>query len=252
MKIATLVCSVVLVIIGFVAGIAATSWYVVNKGTNPVAISHEDEIVSSFHRLYHNNWWDRTVLNTYWMGTEAMQCPLDMWVLQEIIYEIKPNVIIETGTRRGGSTLFFASIFQLMKHGRVISIDIVEYEGKPKHDRITYLLGSSTSEEIINTVKGLIEPGEKVMVFLDSDHSKSHVLDELRLYSPLVSAGSYLIICDTHLNGHPVFTAASSGPGPMEALEEWFPQHPEFKIDKSREKYGLTFFPNGYLRRQSE
>ena len=84
MKIKTLVCSIALVIIGLAAGVALTSWYVVNKGTNPVASSNADEIVSAFHRLYHNNWWDRAVNNTYWMGVEAMQCPLDMWVMQEI------------------------------------------------------------------------------------------------------------------------------------------------------------------------
>ncbi len=234
-------------IIGSLLGASLVSWVYIHRGFNPVGIDREDDIVAAFHRLYHNNWWSRAVTNTYWLGTQTVQCPLDMWVLQEIIHETKPDVIVETGTMLGGSALFFASMMDLEKHGRVISIDIEDKPGKPKHDRITYLVGSSTSDGILQTVSHLIAPGEKVLVFLDSDHSKSHVLNELKLYSRFVGAGCYLVVSDTHLNGHPIYNPISPGPGPMEAVDEFLAQNHQFSIDSSREKYGLTFSPRGYL-----
>ena len=136
----------------------------------------EEDITSSFHRQYHNNWWDRTILHTFWLGVKTMQTPLDMWVIQEIIHETKPDVLIETGTLEGGGSLYYASIFDLEKHGRVLTVDIEDHPAKPKHPRISYYIGSSTSPEVTSAMRAAIEPGEKVMVILDSDHSKEHVL----------------------------------------------------------------------------
>lgn len=235
---------------GFMVGITVmASWYSVT-GFNTVSLEQEDDIVEAFHVLYHNNWWNRTVMDTYWLGAQTMKCPLDTWVFQEIIFETRPDVIVETGTRKGGSALYFASIFDLIGNGRVMTVDIVDYPDKPQHERITYLVGSSTASAIIEEITRLIEPGESVMVFLDSDHSKDHVLEELRLYSDLVSEGNYLIVEDTHLNGHPVFSAAvMPGPGPMEAVQEFLSQDSSFVVDHTREKYGLTFNPSGFLKR---
>ena len=113
-------------IIGAAVGTAVTRSY----SFNPVDPSSEVGVTDAFHRVYHNNWWNRTVLNTYWLGVQTMQCPLDMWVMQEIMYETRPDVVIETGTRLGGSALYFASIFDLLGRGRVISIDIRDYPRK--------------------------------------------------------------------------------------------------------------------------
>lgn len=202
--------------------------------------------MDAYHIWYTKN--DRsTYNNTRWLGIETQQCPLDMWVYQEMLTEVKPDVMIEAGTYLGGSAYFFASIFDLLKHGRVITVDIEDLPGKPKHDRITYLLGSSTSDEIIEKIKRLILPGEKVMVILDSDHHKAHVLNELKRYSPLVSDGSYLIVQDTHFNGHPILP--KFGPGPMEAVEEFLKSNGDFRPDRSREKFGMTFNPGGFLKR---
>ncbi len=151
-----------------------------------------------------------------------------MWVYQEIIHEVKPDVIIETGTMDGGSALFMAS-------------------SRPQHDRITYLLGSSTSEEIVHRVRGLINGQEKVLVVLDSDHRMEHVLQELQIYSQMVTLGSYMIVEDTNMNGHPV--APEFGPGPMEAVQEFLKDSDAFEIDKRLEKFYLTFNPNGFLRK---
>ncbi len=233
-------------------GAGAALWWVTHRGFNPVNLDSVEDVTAAFHRIYHNNWWHQTVLNTDWLGVRAMKCPLDMWVFQEILYETRPDVIVETGTMEGGSSFYFASILDLLGHGRVITVDILDYPDKPRHERITYLTGSSTSEEIIETIRGLIEPGEKVMVFLDSDHSQAHVERELELYSNLVTPGNYLIVEDTHLNGHPIFIPIAVGPGPMEAVQEFLSTSNDFTVDRSREKYGLTFNPNGFLKRVSQ
>jgi len=206
----------------------------------------ESTVLSEYHKWYYANH-TRTWQNTSWMGTPTWKLPLDMWIYQELLHEVRPDVIVECGTWRGGSALFFSHMFDLMGKGRVITIDIVVVHGQPKHPRITYLVGSSTSPEIVQKVKSLVKPGEKVMVVLDSDHTKPHVQKECELYSPMVSKGSYLVVEDTNVNGHPV--AADFGPGPMEGMQAFLATNKQFQIDKSREKFGVTFNPSGYLKR---
>lgn len=206
----------------------------------------ETRVVNAFHKLYYRHA-SRTLHNTYWLGVPTRKCPLDMWVYGEILYETRPDVIVETGTYKGGSAYFFASMFDLMDQGRVLTIDIADQPDKPKHKRISYLLGSSTSDSVFQAVKNSVKESEKVMVVLDSDHTKAHVLNELRLYSALVTVGSYLVVEDTDLNGHPV--SPEHGPGPAEALEEFLETNSDFVRDASREKFGLTFFPGGWLKR---
>ncbi len=187
--------------------------------------------------------WD----NTHWLGVAVRKSPLDLWIYQEILYETKPDVLIEAGTYKGGSAYYFASIFDLMKHGRVLTIDILDFPEKPKHDRIAFFLGSSTSDTILNAIRAAIKPGESVMVSLDSDHHKNHVLKELRLYSGLVTKGNYLVVEDTDINGHPVYP--DYGPGPMEAVQEFLRDNHDFISDHSREKFGVTFNPEGWLKK---
>lgn len=208
----------------------------------------EKEIVDQFHKLYYDSHiFGKTWGATFWLGIPTLKCPLDLWIYQEIIFEVKPNVIIECGTASGGSALFLASICDLVDNGRVISIDIEGREGRPKHKRIKYLLGSSTSKEIVGKVSNLIKGGDKVMVILDSDHHKEHVLNELRIYSKFVTKGNYLIVEDTNLNGHPV--NPNFGPGPMEAVEDFLKENKDFIVDRKREKFYLTFNQKGYLRK---
>ncbi|MCD6100380.1 MAG: class I SAM-dependent methyltransferase [Candidatus Marinimicrobia bacterium] len=201
-----------------------------------------------FHKLFYYSFFGKESLNIYWMGVPTAKCPLDMWVYQEIIYETKPEVIIETGTFYGGSALFFASIFDLMKRGQVITIDIAN-NCKAYHPRITKIIGNSISDEVINQVKEIV--GNKTaMVVLDSDHSKDHVLKEMELYSEFVSVGNYLVVEDTNINGHPVLLGW--GEGPMEAVEEFLRRRDDFVIDRSREKFLLTFYPKGFLKRVNQ
>jgi len=120
----------------------------------------------------------------------TLKLPLDMWIFQEIIFGTKPDVIVETGTFNGGSALFMATLLDTIGKGRVITIDIEDFPRKPRHDRITYLIGSSTSDEIVAKVRSLIRKDETVMVVLDSDHHAEHVLNELRIYSEMVTTGN--------------------------------------------------------------
>lgn len=202
--------------------------------------------ITKFHRLFYESH-GRTPWSSSWLGIPVWKCPLDLWVYQEIISESQPDVIIESGTALGGSALFLASILELINKGRVVTIDIQSEKGRPQHERITYLHGSSTSEEIAEELRSLVNPDDKVMVVLDSDHRKSHVLEELAIYSKLVTNGSYLIVEDTNLNGHPV--VPEHGPGPMEAVEEFLTNNKDFIPDKGREKFYLTYNPGGYLKR---
>jgi len=208
----------------------------------------EKNIVDQFHKLYYNSQaWGGSWNNTFWLGILTRKCPLDLWIYQEIIFELKPDVIIECGTAKGGAALFLSSICDLVNIGKIITIDIEDTKGRPQHKRIKYLLGSSTSEEIVEQVRKLISDKDKIMVILDSDHHKEHVLNELKIYSKLVTKGSYIIVEDTNINRHPV--APDFGPGPMEAAEVFLKENKNFVIDKNREKLYMTFNPKGYLRK---
>ena len=200
-----------------------------------------------FHVLFYDSQiFGKTWNNTFWLGTKTSKCPFDLWVYQEIIYDLQPDIIIECGTARGGSALYLASLCELIHNGIVITIDIVS-EARPQDNRVKYLTGSSTSGEIVGKVQDLIKDREKVMVILDSNHKKEHVLDELIIYSKFVSKNSYLIVEDTHLNNHPVLP--EYGHGPMEAVTAFLKVNNDFEVDRKREKYYLTFNPNGFLRK---
>ncbi len=212
-----------------------------------VGQSAERKIVREFHKLYyyaaHRTWKN----NTFWLNVPTAKCPLDLWIYQEIIFETKPDIIVETGTAGGGSALFLSSICDLINCGQIITIDVNELPDQPQHKRIKYLIGSSTSEEIVEEVRSLIKPSDRVMVILDSDHSAEHVLREMNIYGGFVTNGSYLIVEDTNVNGHPVFRL--HGAGPMEAVEQFVKAQTDFIVDRQREKFFMTFNPKGYLRR---
>ncbi|OQX52967.1 MAG: cephalosporin hydroxylase [Candidatus Omnitrophica bacterium 4484_213] len=213
-----------------------------------IAPKLEKSIVDQFHKLYYDSHiFGKTWGNTFWLGIPIMKCPLDLWIYQEIISEVKPDVMIECGTAYGGSALFLASMCDLVNNGKVITVDIEDKKNRPQHKRIKYLLGSSTSEEIVGQVRELITNKDKVMVLLDSDHHKEHVLSELRIYSKFVTKGSYIIIEDTNINGHSAYP--DFGPGPMEAVEEFLKENKNFIMDRSKEKFYLTFNPKGYLKK---
>ena len=203
--------------------------------------------IDAFHRLYYDAH-ETTWTQTRWLGTSALKCPFDLWAYQEILFETRPDLVVETGTHAGGSAFYLASILDLLRHGHVVTIDVEAQEGRPSHPRITYLQGSSTSDAVLDEVTAMARGAGRVMVLLDSDHARDHVLRELELYGPLVTPGCYLVVEDTNVNGHPV--VPGFGPGPMEALTVFLATTDEFEVDRSREKLLLTFNPSGYLRRR--
>lgn len=191
-------------------------------------------------------------LDLAWMGVPILKCPFDMHMYQELVFETKPGLIIETGAFLGGSTLFFAQLCDLMGQGRVVSVELETANDLPQHPRITYMLGrSSTEPDVVRELHGL-SLEHRTMVVLDSSHNRAHVLRELQLYSPLVSKGCYLIAEDTNVHGYPLCPPrdkiADDG-GPAEAVKEWQPVNHGFEVDRRFERLRMSFNPGGYLRR---
>ncbi len=206
------------------------------------------ETVDQFLTLYYNaRYSNLTWGNTMWRGVKTLRCPLDLWLYQEIIFETRPDLIVEAGTANGGGALYLASMCEMLAHGQVVSIDLRHPPALPKHPRLTYLTGSSVAPEIVAAVKARANDAKQVLVILDSDHTMPHVLAELRAYAPLVRIGGYLIVEDTIVSGHPV--RADFGPGPMEAIEEFLADRSDWVIDRTKEKFLLSFNRNGYLKR---
>jgi len=201
--------------------------------------------------------------NFTWLGRPVIQYPQDMMAMQEIIWEVKPDLIIETGIAHGGSLIFSASMLELLggEEREVVGLDIdirchnrKEIESHSMFKRITMLEGDSTSEAIADQVYEIAKKHEKILVFLDSNHTHAHVLKELNLYAPLVSAGSYCVVFDTVIEDLPndLFPDRPWGHGdnPKTAVHEYLKTHPEFVIDKNiDQKLLVTVAPDGYLKR---
>lgn len=209
--------------------------------------AQEAEIIDQFHRLYYEAAPHQTWQNTFWMGHRILKCPTDLWQYQEIFHEVRPDLVIETGTCYGGSALYMAHLCDVLGQGRVITVDLQPREGRPSHPRITYVTGSSVDPAIVAALRSAAAHAARVVVILDSDHSQGHVAAELAALADFVTPGSYLVVEDTNVNGHPVDPA--HGPGPMEAVDEFLSSRPEFAIDPRGDKFFMTFNPRGYLKR---
>lgn len=211
-------------------------------------------VPDDFHRAYYDaaanggTWKD-----TRWLGVPVLKCPLDLWVYQELLHKVQPDLVIETGTHKGGSALFLASILALIGKGRVLTIDDSWRTDYPQHPRLDYFHGDSVGFQALEEVRRRVSGTEKrVLVILDSDHHEPHVRSELLAYAPFVSVGSYLIVEDTNVNGHPV--CPEHGPGPSEAVAAFLssPEGARFDPDFDRcKKFLFSFNPGGYLRRRS-
>lgn len=215
--------------------------------------------------------------NFSWMGRPIIQYPQDMLAMQELIWNIKPDLIIETGIAHGGSLIFSASMLaqldmcEAIEFGQVmdpkqskrlvigLDIDIRAHnraaiEAHPMASRIKMFQGSSVDPEIVGEVKKIAKNFNRVLVCLDSNHTHAHVLAELEAYAPLVSPGSYCVVFDTVVEDLPSALAFDRpwGPGdnPKTAVWEYLKTHPEFEIDKSiQNKLLITVAPDGYLKR---
>lgn len=190
-----------------------------------------------------------TITPNTWMGYGIQKNPLDLFIYAEIAHEVKPNLVIETGSFNGGSAVFWADIMKLVHGdniGRVISVDVNPPPLETDRN-IIFIHGDSVSKSTIDLVWSIAYDSGPIIVNLDSLHDFNHVHGEMEGYCDLVTPGSYMIVEDGVINGHP--THPEYGPGPYEACEKFLSEHPEFEADRSRERMMITANPLGYLRR---
>ena len=212
--------------------------------------------------------WNEKYQYTFsWMGRPIIQLPEDMIRTQEVIWRVKPDIIIETGIAHGGSLIYNASLCKAMGKGRIIGVDIeirphnrAAVEAHPMSELITMIEGSSTDPEIVAQVKSLVKPGETVLIILDSNHTKQHVADELEAYHDLVTPGSYIVATDGimyDLYDVPRGESDWSWNHPTDAAKEFEASHPEFIIEQpawmfneSKLTENITHWPGAWLRRR--
>lgn len=225
------------------------------------------EAFSLLSQLWLRSGWDTKYVYSFsWLGRPVIQLPEDMIRIQEVIHRIQPDVIIETGVAHGGSLIYYASLCKVMERGRIIGIDI---EIRP-HNRqaieahslfpyISLIEGSSVSPETVAAVKALVKEGEKVLVLLDSNHTKDHVLAELQAYAPLVSGDSYIVATDGIMEqvvGAPRTQPDWSWDNPRRAALEFVEDNPEFIIEEPPFPFNegqiterVTYWPSAFIKR---
>lgn len=205
------------------------------------------EDYESFKHKYLDWFHKNCVFNNKWLGRPALKTPFDSWVYQEIIYDTKPNIIIEIGNFAGGSTLYLANIFDSLGYGKVIGVDIDHNKVSDlNHKRIKWITGDATNSETLDKVRNEINVNDRVMIIEDSSHKYESTLSILEHYSSLVTVGCYFIIEDgickeNYIDG--------PKPGPFEATHKFLSTHPEFQIDKKMEKFFFTYNPDGFLKK---
>jgi len=227
-----------------------------------IKLMSENKKVQNISREWFDNVFDYEYsFHFSWLGRPIIQFPQDMIAIQELIWKIKPDLIIETGIAHGGSLIFSASILEMIGKGEVIGIDIdirkhnrISIEKHPMFKRIKMIEGSSVSKSIINKVHKLAKNKKKVLVFLDSKHTEKHVLKELEGYSKLVKKGNYIVVFDTIIEDTSSKKASENRPwgtgnNPKTAVWKFLKKNNRFKIDKLIEKKLLiTSCPDGYLK----
>lgn len=241
----------------------------IQEGATERAISiGSPEAFELISKAWVRSGWDgKYVYSFSWMGRPIIQLPDDVMRIQEAIYAVKPDVVVETGVAHGGSLILYASLFRAMGRGRVIGVDIeirphnrAAIEAHELSDLITLVEGSSIAPEVVEQVRRMIRTGERVMVILDSNHSRDHVRGELEAYGPLVSEGAYIVATDGIMGD--LVNAPRSQPdwgwnNPRVAAEEFLCAHPEFEnappifpFDESTLNHRVTYWPGAWLRRK--
>ncbi len=223
---------------------------------------YSDEAFQALAQLWTRAGWQRRIsYKLSWLGIPIIQLPEDILIMQELIWLVKPDVIVETGTAHGGTAVFYASILELLGKGRVISIDIEIRENNrqaiqahPMGKRISLIEGSSTDEDVVSRVRQMISSDDKVLIALDSNHAYKHVLQELENYAPFVTPGSYVVVFDGVMeilkdapDGKPEWDADN----PAAAIRDFLHKHPEFEIDPHFNRLAVTYCPDGFLKRKA-
>jgi cephalosporin hydroxylase len=230
-----------------------------NTGDLDVTICKK-EIIDTFHCIYYGNENNHSGPAQMYNGVPIHKNPMDMFNYQQILFEQRPDYIIECGAFQGGSTLYFADILTLIGKGKIISVDICErsqnwYPQVRQHEKTICLEGSSVDHSIIEEVRKIVGDSKSVFIILDSLHTKDHVLLEMENYGPLCSSGNYMIVEDSNLNGHPLppkwHTGTMEEGGPFEAVQAYMQKYNDFLIDSDLEnRFLFSYAPSGYLRKK--
>jgi len=238
----------------------------IDGGRATHALDTSEAFAAISHAWLRGGWGAKYVYSFTWLGRPIIQLPEDMLRIQEVIYRVRPDVIVETGIAHGGSLIFYASLCKAMGSGRVVGVDL---EIRPSNRRaleehelssfLTLIEGSSTDPEQVAEVASHIDPGATVLVLLDSDHSRDHVLAELRLYTPLVTPGSYVVAMDgimENLAGAPRTSTDWHWNNPQQAVREFLEENPDFELEEPGFPFNegvvterVTYWPGGFLRR---
>ena len=245
---------------------------------NKVIVSHNGDDREEFDigspeafrvlsRLWLRSGWDNKYVYSFtWLGRPIIQLPEDMIRLQEVIYAVRPDVIVETGVAHGGALVFYAGLCKTMDHGRVIGVDVEirphnreAIESHPLSSFITLVEGDSIAPQTVARVTTQIGPDETVLVLLDSCHEKQHVLEELRAYSTVVTPGSYIVAMDgimEDLAGAPRSSPDWSWNNPRQAALEFVAENPDFKIEEPPFAFNegtvterVTYWPSAFIKR---
>ncbi|HEV2642185.1 MAG TPA: CmcI family methyltransferase, partial [Candidatus Elarobacter sp.] len=184
--------------------------------------------------------------STTWQGRPLSSAPTDLVAYQELVTTIAPDWVVEVGTGDGVRALFLAAMCELAGHGEVISVGAEDTSSLPRHPRLRYVAGDAAAEETVAEVRGLVGAGT-CLVVLGERADRTKTVREFNAYCPLVPVGSYVVVTDTIVNGHPVWPGF--GPGPAEAVKQILNGDGRFVADPTLEKYSLTFNPNGFLKR---
>jgi cephalosporin hydroxylase len=230
------------------------------EGEREVDIYSEDGYRVLSQLWTRSNWQNRLSYEVAWLGIPIIQLPEDMVAMQELIWKIRPDVIVESGVAHGGALVLYASLLELIGRGRVIGVDIeirkynrLAIEAHPMSHRIHLIEGDSLADETVAEVRSHIRPGDRVLVALDSNHTRDHVLGELERYAPLVTPNSYLVVFDgvmALVEDAPSAGTSWGEDNPLEAVGEFLEGNDDFEVDRSFERLAVTYCPGGFLRRR--
>jgi cephalosporin hydroxylase len=224
---------------------------------------YSDEGFVALANLFTRSGWQRRIsYEPTWLGIPIIQTPEDMVMMQELIWKVRPDVIIECGVAHGGALVLYASILDLLGKGHVVGVDVeirkynrLALQSHPLSRRFTLIEGSSVEQSTLDEVKKLIRPDDTVLVALDSNHTREHVAKELALYAPLVTADSYLVVFDGVMQ---VLTDAPNGSSdwdtdnPWHAIQDFLGAGEDFEIDPYYNRLKVTHAPGGFLKRKAK
>lgn len=229
------------------------------EGSRDIDIYTDEGYGVLSHLWTRSGWQRKATYELVWMGIPIIQLPEDILMMQELIWRVRPDVIIESGVAHGGALVLYASLLDAIGKGHVVGVDIeirkynrLAIEAHPMSKRITLIEGDSVSDETLGRVRAEIPPGSTVMVALDSNHTLEHVAAELERYAPLVTPGSYCVVFDS------VMTMVSDAPNagenweednPLEAVSAFLAEHKEFEVDEAFNRLEVTYCQSGFLRR---